>query len=468
MTFLSPAFLFIFMPISVIGYALMPKFRRSDILPIISSVFFVCINIHDLLSLLYYLASCTMVVAAVSIYKKTKKEYILIALELITALGAIVTVFYRMVRGESAVYHAGMLICFMSIISLCSDIRKGDGRVPDSPWDALVYVTFFPTALIGPFVKYGDFVEKLDDAQFTLESFNRGTVRFLIGFVKCLAVSSMLGQAYDRIRNAADTLGLAVFLLLAVILGLRVYAFFSGYSDMSRGLALMLGIEIGPDFSDPFLNTTPAAYIRHFLKSFSSFFKQYVVSPINELFAGSFAGKLVSCLLAGSFYVFIVCRSADAAVILLIPAALTSYFVMFKTKKSEMIKLPKWLGVLSAIFTFFGMSLAFMTIKLGDIATISETLISVASVSPLYVSHQVLEIIMNLKYIIVPSVSAVILSVISRVLCKKNDKENFAKGELIVHSVASAVLLAVFVIAVIFLLPQFPELTSFENGFYFI
>ena len=90
MTFLSPSFMFIFLPIVLSLYAMMPKFRRIDLLPIISSVFFVCVNIHDLLSLVYYLAIAIAVIVALRIYKKTKKRESLIWLEVAASVSAVI------------------------------------------------------------------------------------------------------------------------------------------------------------------------------------------------------------------------------------------------------------------------------------------------------------------------------------------------------------------------------------------
>ena len=470
MTFLSPAFMFVFLPIALAVYAMAPKFRRIDLLPIISTVFFVCVNIHDLISLAYYFAMALSLVVALSFYKKTKKRAWLIGLELASALVASGLIFYRLMTSYDTPYHAGLVMCFLSIISFCSDVLKEEGRVPDSPWEALIYITFFPTSLIGPFVRYGDFVQKLDHIEFSHGNFVCGATRFVIGFVKCVAISSVLGQAYDKIDNAGASFGLMVFLLIAVIISISIYTFFSGYSDMARGVALMFGIDIEKDFRNPFVNATPADYVRRFFRGFSVFCKLYIADPIDNVFSKGVFGRLVSCVLVGSFYVFILCNSAESALILLVPACIISYFVMFRGKNKK-IRLSKWLKLPFGVLTFATMMLVWVLFNTRNLADTEDLIRELASNGAFYAPYEVLAELTNLKYLLVPLISAVVVFFSSRILeCeKKGSDTDYTRHQMIQKTISAMVLLALFLLCVVLLLPQFPELTEFEAiGFHFI
>ncbi len=468
MTFLSPTFLFVLLPIVMTVYAVAPKYRRVELLPIISTVFFVCINIHDVFSLVYYLAAAFFLVAAIKLYKKTKKSAWLNGLRILAAVGAVVSAYYNLFFGDDAVQHVGILIMLMSVVSICSDVLRAEGRVPDTPWDGLIYITFFPTAIIGPFISYGDFVEKLDNAEFSVENFTRGAVRLMTGFVKCLAIASVLGQAYEGIISAEGNMGLMIFLLAAFILGLRVYAFLSGYSDMARGIALMLGIDLKKDFSNPFLNSTPASYLRRFLRSFSSFAMRYVARPIDAAFSGGVGGRIVGSLLVGAFYVILISSSAASASLIFIPASLAAYFVMYRSSKDRRLKISTALKIPFGILTFLLISVVWVVIKLQSIGALEEITSELFTQNVFNAPHSMLSVLTSPKYWLLPLFGWITVGVASQILDREPAEGDYTSLQIVIKLLASAMLFAAFIISVILLLPQFPELTGFDRGFVFM
>ena len=468
MTFLSPAFLFVLMPLIMTVYAVTPKFRRTELLPIISTVFFVCVNIHDVFSLVYYFTAAFCLVAAIKLYKKTKRSVWLDGLRILAAVGAVASAYYKLFRGDDAVSHVGILIMLMSVVSVCSDILRGEGRIPDTPWDGLIYVTFFPTSIVGPFISYGDFVEKIDNAEFSVENFTRGAVRLMVGFVKCLAIASVLGQAYDGVFAAEGHMGLLVFVVASFILGLKVYAFLSGYSDIARGIALMLGIDLKRDFSNPFFNSTPASYLRGFLRSFSNFAMRYIARPINTVFAGGVAGRVVGSLLVGAAYVLLVSSSAASASLVFIPASVAAYFVMYRSAKNKRLKINKFLKIPFGILTFIFVSAFWVVIKMQSIGSLEEITEDLFAQNVFNAPYSMLSVLTSAKYWILPIFGWLTTGVASQVLDKEPVKADYTHWQIAVKLMAVLIIFAAFIVSVIFILPQFPELTGFDKGFVFM
>ena len=469
MTFLSPSFIFVFLPVVMAIYAMTPKLRRVDLLPMISSVFFVCVNIHDLLSLLYYFGIATASAVALKIYKKTKKRRFLYALEILSIVAAVVALLYRFVFGSEAVYHAGLLMCIMAVISMCSDIVKNEGRVPDTVWEAMIYITFFPVMLAGPFVRYGDFIEKLDGVSFSMDNFLKGILRFFIGFIKCVSISALLGEVYADVMDYNGEFGLLVCLLIAAVCGIRIYTFFSGYSDMARGIALMIGIDIKKDFKDPFFSATPIDYIKRFFRSLSEFAKIYIVTPVDTLFGGVWYGRIVACAMAGCYYVFIVSPSPELALILFLPTAIISYFVMFSSR-AKTSNAPLLLKIMSGVITFASMSILWLSISLGDFSLISNLAHEVSKNPIWYASHGVRGIISNSEYIVVPIVTALLIFVASRTLKLEDGgaEDEISVKALVIRALSMLVIAFMFIASVVVFLPQFPDIVSYANVLRFI
>ena len=469
MTFLSPIFIFVFLPIVLSVYALLPKLRRIDLLPMISAVFFVCVNIHDFLSLAYYFSIVICSAVALKLYKKTKRRGFLVSLEALTFLGAVIALIYRFVRGGEAVYHAGLLMCLIAVISMCSDILKNEGRAPDTVWEAMIYVTFFPVMLVGPFVRYGDFIEKLDRLNISVDRFVAGAVRFMIGFIKCVAISAVFGEVVDEVMLHEGKFGVLVLMLIAAVCGIRVYTFFSGYSDMARGIALMVGIDIKSDFKDPFFNVTPADYMRRFFTSLSEFAKLYIVTPIDRLFGGKAFGKVVACALASCYYVFVVCPTPELALILFLPASFLAYFIMFRPRERR-ISMPIWLKIITGFLTFVAASFVWFAISVGDVFELFELVRGVVGNGIDHASHEVRAVISRSEYMVVPLVSAILVFVGSRVL---NSDMLEAEGDisvktLVLRSICFAAIVGMFIFSVIVFLPQFPNIVSYANVISFV
>ena len=75
MTFLSPTFIFLFLPLMLAVYAPISKFRKTDIIPVIGTVFFVCININSPIGLVYLVFVQALIIVSTAAAKKTKKKY---------------------------------------------------------------------------------------------------------------------------------------------------------------------------------------------------------------------------------------------------------------------------------------------------------------------------------------------------------------------------------------------------------
>ena len=146
-----------------------------------------------------------------------------------------------------------------------------------------------------------------------------------------------------------------------------------------------------------------------------------------------------------------------------------SFFVMFRPKSKRM-KIHTALKIPCALLTFVFMTLIWGVVGLGGIGQVGELLIHIFNTSVNYVSFEALEKLAAFKYTMVPFAAAVLMMFVSRVMLvgKKSEENDYTLPEIIMRSAAVAVLVAVFIICVIILLPQFPQLGTFSSGVYFV
>ena len=119
----------------------------------------------------------------------------------------------------------------------------------------VTFVTFFPQLIAGPIVLYKEMIPQFEDTSrrsFDASSFSRGVYLFVLG----LAKKVLLADAFALMANFgfAQTFSLDTISTIAVVLSytFELYFDFSGYSDMAMGLGKMFNIELPVNFNAPY------------------------------------------------------------------------------------------------------------------------------------------------------------------------------------------------------------------------
>jgi len=482
MTLLSPSFMFMFLPVALTVYALTPGHRRSYMLPLLGGLFCAAVNINNPATLVVIPLIITAVVISVELYRK-KRIVIGLAICRTASIIAIFTVLvFRIVTQNSLLSGVGLVFCLMTATSICSDVLRGDGRIPDTPWDTVIYMTFFPVVFVGPFIKYGDFVGKIDRLDFSIENFTCASVGYISGVIKCVAVSAVLGEAYNRLLIV---LGRDVSLITAVILmimyGLRIYYFLSGYSQMACGLAAMFGIRVGRDCRGGFFSVTPCECIRSFLSSLLDFCRSYITIPVSDIVSGV-SGSVVAAVFAAFFYALLFASNMETVYsVMIILAAIMLLIVRRTGKKRGHVSFV--IRILGGAVTFLVTSAVLWYIELGGPDNTARVLDAVLSNRIFSIPTYAPSVLGDAKYILLPLICGTGCKLISLLFKRDNEylnaRQSLPVGETIpltqdgnvktaLKYIAALFLIVAFVFVVIILLPQYPELASVRSFFPFI
>ncbi len=151
------------------------------------------------------------------------------------------------------------------------------------PLDYAVFSTFFPDIVSGPIILHGSIIPQLNEKsrkEFSYENMNKGLYLFALGLGKKVLIADTLGAVVDAGYNSLSDIGFLVMLFVVIAYTLQIYFDFSGYSDMARGAALMLNIDIPVNFDSPY----KAESIRDFWKrwhiSLTEWLTQYIYFPL--------------------------------------------------------------------------------------------------------------------------------------------------------------------------------------------
>ena len=118
----------------------------------------------------------------------------------------------------------------------------------------LAFILFFPTMVAGPIKRYQDFLPKLraTPKEWSFD-WERGMTRILVGLVKKFAVADLL-TSWTNHLNLHDILlaDRRILPLWGFAYGIKIYADFSGYSDIAIGSARLFGIRVPENFDWPY------------------------------------------------------------------------------------------------------------------------------------------------------------------------------------------------------------------------
>ena len=152
-----------------------------------------------------------------------------------------------------------------------------------NPIDFALFIAFFPQLLAGPIERAARMVPQIvKPRRLRPDQVRDGCALILSGLVKKLFISDNLatftrwGLAPGGAANGLDAY------LVCVAFAIRAYADFSGYTDMARGFAKLLGFDLSDNFDRPFLATTPAAFWSRWHMSLTRWITDYIYGPLRR------------------------------------------------------------------------------------------------------------------------------------------------------------------------------------------
>ena len=297
MLFSSAIFLFLYLPLFLFIYYLLPKWGHNAFLFAASLVFYAWGEGPVVLVLL---ASALINYVAGQLIERGRRRAGL----WLSLVGSLSLLFYYKyanflfdsVRGFAealALPASGNLtlaqialpigISFYTFqgISYTLDIYWGRIRANRSFLDYGTYVAMFPHQIAGPIVRYADIAPELADRTTTLEKFGLGAERFIIGLAKKILLANTFAELADTVFNAPpDSYPAATAWLGIVAYTLQIYFDFSGYSDMAIGLGKMVGFDFKENFNYPYVARSIQDFWRRWHISLSSWFRDYVYIPL--------------------------------------------------------------------------------------------------------------------------------------------------------------------------------------------
>src|SRR6266550_681998 len=151
------------------------------------------------------------------------------------------------------------------------------------------FVCFFPQLMAGPIERAKHLLPQFHQfPPVRLENFTDGASLFLVGLFKKLALANYLSLYVERVYDNPKGFGAPALILATVAFGWQIFFDFSGYTDMARGVAKVMGFNLILNFNNPYLATGLGEFWSRWHISLSRWFRDYVYIPLGGNRRGSF------------------------------------------------------------------------------------------------------------------------------------------------------------------------------------
>lgn len=287
-------FIYVFLPLTVAVYFLIPSMRGKNAVLTAASLIFYAVGKPLYLLVLLGSAVVNHLLAKRIVPARRATLVLPVALNLLLLIVFKYLDFFLGIFGVHGADGGGVLnwalplgISFYTfqLISYHIDIYRGKTRPAATFSKLLLYISMFPKMPVGPIVRYCDVEKQLDSRRTNPRAIFEGSIRFLIGLAKKVLIADYAAKVVTELAPAQ--IGIAAWFSALMYL-FRIYFDFSGCSDMAIGLGRVFGFRYGENFDLPYTSRSVTEFWRRWHISLGSFFRDYVYIPLG----GNRKGKL--------------------------------------------------------------------------------------------------------------------------------------------------------------------------------
>lgn len=290
---------FLFLPLVVFTYFLLPQRLRNPLLLIASYYFYMRWKwefgfLILATSLVNYTAGFRI---AFSENKIERSAWLLLALVVSLSIlfyfkyaGFFVESFAALASAVGLRFSSPVLQIILPVgisfftfqaLSYTIDVFKGKMHCEKNPVNFLVFVSFFPQLVAGPIERATHLLDQFREKHhFSLQRILSGGKIILWGLFKKVVIADRLAIYVDIVYQNPDAHTGSTLFLATLFFAFQIYCDFSGYSDIAIGSAHILGFRLMQNFNLPYLARTISDFWKRWHISLSTWFGDYVYKPM--------------------------------------------------------------------------------------------------------------------------------------------------------------------------------------------
>lgn len=169
-----------------------------------------------------------------------------------------------------------------------------------------LFVMFFPQLVAGPIERSENLLPQFyEKHRFDFERVVSGLRIMMWGFFKKIVIADRVAIAVNTVYNSANSYTGLYLTAATVLFAFQIYCDFSGYSDIAKGCARVLGFRLMDNFKNPFLSKSIKEFWRRWHISLSTWFMDYIYIPLGGNRAGNikkYRNLIITFLISGLWH----------------------------------------------------------------------------------------------------------------------------------------------------------------------
>lgn len=150
------------------------------------------------------------------------------------------------------------------------------------------YLCMFPQLIAGPIVVYSDIRAALKERKISVYGFDSGLKTFIIGLGYKVIIANRIGTLWNEVCTIGyESISTPLAWLGAFAYSMQLYFDFCGYSLMAVGLGEMLGFRMPANFRHPYMARSVTEFWRRWHITLGAWFREYVYIPLGGNRKGS-------------------------------------------------------------------------------------------------------------------------------------------------------------------------------------
>ena len=238
-----------------------------------------------------------------------------------------------------------------------------------------LFVTFFPQLVAGPIERAGNLLSQLRTPhKFEYNRAASGIKLMAWGFFKKVVIADRLAVFVNAVYDDPTAYRGIPLIIATVFFAFQIYCDFSGYTDIARGAARIMGIQLMQNFRSPYFATSIKDFWSRWHISLSTWFRDYLYLPLGgnrvvkwRWYYNLFIVFLVSGIWHGANWTFMVWGALHGLYLVFGNATADE-----RSKLASMLRLDRLPGLhtfLQVLTTFFLVCVAWVFFRansLGD------------------------------------------------------------------------------------------------------
>ena len=166
-------------------------------------------------------------------------------------------------------------------LSYLMDVYRREIQAERSFANFGAYLTMFPQLIAGPIVKYREIKEEMIRRKSSFAQFDEGLRIFTLGLGMKVLLANRIGSLWSDIQAVGfESISTPVAWMGIFAFSFQLYFDFYGYSMMAIGLGRIMGFTIPQNFDHPYQSLSMTEFWRRWHMTLGSWFREYVYIPL--------------------------------------------------------------------------------------------------------------------------------------------------------------------------------------------